>query len=188
MRRNQLPTWLPDFVPLQWLQEFVGDRRVPSEKPDSEDLARQWEAIEWACSEEGPTIIRPETPGYWVGNSLVILTPQMLVRNTLMTPSEDGKHWVGLHELYIWGEEVDRPHNHNSAVVQMLMQGRGWMSWWPQGPDGPQERMPIQAGDIVVLPQGVWHHSNCEVGEHLLTVGVELGAGEFLQYAAQPTS
>jgi len=87
-----------------------------------------------------------------------------VLQQRIHTPEDDGKpELVG-----VWFEAGSRtkPHTHTEDQVLQIMEGEGVVA-------NESEKRRVRAGDVVVIPAGVWHWHGATTGSAMFHISVK---------------
>lgn len=108
-----------------------------------------------------------------VGNS-VICCSHALSLEFVLSFSEFRKVLLGINFVAIDGPMAEEPlHFHIADIIGIVVSGSGRFIWIDS--DGIQRQVSVVAGDLFILPKGVLHSFDAEIGEKSQYAVVEIG-------------
>lgn len=161
----------PDF-----LDQSAESEKTAQDRPRNDQLLELSRQVYAALKVKEVTVLQvgwDSKESYKIGNSIVLPGPELIMGEIF---EELDSPRIALATLRIRGDNSLDLHSHEGHVIQFVLWGSGWLHWSNDG--GEKIHKPkIQEGDMLVIPSGVLHHSNCRVGEICYLTGVEITNG-----------
>ncbi len=104
-------------------------------------------------------------------NSTVISTPKIVLSSVLGNSSAAE---TALNIIHITGPTTEDLHYHTSAVVGIILSGRGWFEKGMSKHRSECERVLAKTGDVIVIPKDAYHLFNCDEGDEIVVASVEI--------------